>query len=99
MGVGVAGVAGSNENKANSAFKAKLDLKLGLSLAIFLEEISVLDHESVYSSEKNGLKTQLEQIQVWRKPRLEKLLNCMTNGTMNFSKTGIKQWNNVSLKL
>ena len=29
----MAGVAGSNENKVNSAFKAKLDFKLGLSLA------------------------------------------------------------------
>ena len=67
-------------------------------MEIFLEEMAVLDHESVYSREKNGLKTQLEQIQDLEEAKvgeITELYEKWYNGTMNFSKTGIKQWSNV----
>ena len=45
VGVGVGGWvgAGSNENKAKLSLQAKLDLKLGLSLAKFMSNSAVSD--------------------------------------------------------
>ena len=55
----------------------------------------MLDHKSVYSREKNGLKTQLEQIQDLEEAKVGEITELYENFSVNFSKTGIKQWSNV----
>jgi hypothetical protein len=45
VGLWLAGVVVSNENKPNSSFKAKIDLKLGLSLAKIIFNLDSSNHK------------------------------------------------------